>query len=118
MPWPHLRAFLDRLDAQGDLLRIADPVTWEYEIVALTRQTSDVQGPALLFENVADSRYPVLSGLFAAQRRVALEVGERELYDAYREREDQPREPLVVDAGPCQEIVLRGDEIDLRELPI
>ena len=26
--------------------------------------------------------------------------------------------PVVVDAGPCQEIVLRGDEIDLRELPI
>ena len=43
-------------------------------------------------ERVADSRYPVLSGLFAAQRRVALalEVGERELYDTYREREEQP----------------------------
>ncbi len=120
MPWPDLRAFLERLESEGDLLRIADPVSWEYEIVALTRQTSDVQGPALLFENVADSRYPVLSGLFAAQRRVALalEVGERELYDAYREREERPVEPLLVDSGPCQEIVLRGDEIDLRELPI
>ncbi|HLH23469.1 MAG TPA: UbiD family decarboxylase [Chloroflexota bacterium] len=120
MPWPDLRSFLDRLEAEGDLLRIADPVTWEYEIVALTRESSDVQGPALLFERVQDSRFPVLSGLFAAQRRVALalEVGERELYDAYREREERPLPPVLVDEGACQEIVLRGDEIDLRELPI
>jgi UbiD family decarboxylase len=120
MPWPDLRCFLDRLEAQGDLLRVADPVTWEYEIVALTRETSDVQGPALLFERVQDSSFPVLSGLFAAQRRVALalEVGERELYDAYREREERPLEPVMVEGGACQEIVLRGDEIDLRELPI
>ncbi|HZS01804.1 MAG TPA: UbiD family decarboxylase [Chloroflexota bacterium] len=120
MPWPDLRSFLDRLEAQGDLLRIVDPVTWQYEIVALTRETSDVQGPALLFERVQDSRYPVLSGLFAARRRVALalEVDERDLYDAYRQREEQPLPPVVVDDGACQEIVLRGDEIDLRELPI
>ena len=120
MPWPDLRTFLGRLEADGDLLRVRDPVTWEYEIVALTRETSDVAGPALLFEQVQDSRYPCLSGLFAAQRRVALalEVGERELYDEYRRREERPIEPVVVDAGPCQEIVLRGDEIDLRDLPI
>jgi 2,5-furandicarboxylate decarboxylase 1 len=120
MPWPDLRSFLDRLEAEGDLLRIAEPVTWEYEIVALTRETSDVQGPALLCERVQDSSFPVLSGLFAAQRRVALalEVDERDLYDAYRQREEQPLAPVMVDGGACQEIVLRGDEIDLRQLPI
>lgn len=120
MPWPDLRAFLARLEEQGDLLRIAEPATWEYEIVALTRQTSDIEGPALLFEQVADSQLPVLSGLFAARRRVALalEVDEEHLYDVYREREDQPLPPVLVEQGACQEIVLRGDEIDLQALPI
>jgi len=71
MPWPDLRAFLAFLEEQGDLLRIHEPLSWEYEIAALTRQTSDLQGPALLCERVVGSAFPVLSGLFAARRRVA-----------------------------------------------
>ncbi len=120
MPWPDLRTFLAYLEEQGDLLRIREAVSWEYEIVALTRQTSDLQGPALLCERVVGSAFPVLSGLFAARRRVAqaLEVPEERLYDLYREREERPITPVLVDSGPCQEIVLRGADIDLYALPI
>ena len=120
MAWPDLRAFLDALDRQGDLLRIKDEVDWAYEAAALTRQTSDIEGPALLFERVKDSAYPLLSGLFAARRRVALalEVTESNLFDAYREREERPRDAVIVEKGPCQEIVLEGDQVDLGTLPI
>lgn len=52
MPWPDLRTFLAALRSRGDLLRIPEMVDWEYEAVALTRRTSDMEGPALLFENV------------------------------------------------------------------
>jgi UbiD family decarboxylase len=118
--WPDLRAFLDALERQGDLLRIKDEVDWAYEAAALTRQTSDIEGPALLFERVKGSPYPLLSGLFAAQRRVALalEVPEPELFDAYRRREERPRDAVLVERGPCQEIVLTGAEADLTTLPI
>ncbi|HEX5452065.1 MAG TPA: UbiD family decarboxylase [Candidatus Limnocylindrales bacterium] len=121
MPWPDLRTFLAALESRGDLLRISEPVDPEYEVVALTRRTSDVDGPALLFENVKGASTPCLSGLFAAKRRVAwaLEVGERELEAAYREREGRLIEPVTVDGpGACQEIVLTGDQIDLFSLPI
>jgi 2,5-furandicarboxylate decarboxylase 1 len=118
--WPDLRAFLDTLERQGDLLRIKDEVDWAYEAAALTRQTSDIQGPALLFERVKGSGYPLLSGLFAARRRVALalEVLERELFEAYRVGEERPREPVLVGAGPCQEVVLQEADVDLQALPI
>jgi len=119
--WPDLRTFLDMLERNGDLLRIDRQVDWEYEAVALTRQTSDIQGPALLFESVRDSTFPCLSGLFAARRRVAwaLGVDEDRLMDAYREGERRYIEPVVTRATPaCQEIVLTGDDIDLSSLPI
>ncbi len=121
MPWSDLRTFLTALEARGDLVRIPEQVDWEYEAVALTRRTSDLDGPALLFERVRDSDTPCLSGLFAAKRRVAwaLEVAESDLDDVYREREGRAIEPVIA-AGPapCQEIVLTGDQIDLTTLPI
>jgi UbiD family decarboxylase len=120
MAWPDLRAFLDALEREGDLVRITEEVDWEYEIAALTRETSDMQGPALLFERVKDSPFPLLSGLFSAQRRVAraLELCPEELFDTYRQREERPREPVHVSDGACQEIVLQGDDVDLFRLPI
>jgi len=121
MAWPDLRSFLAALDDRGDLLRVPGPVDWEYEAVALTRQTSDIQGPALLFDRVRDSAVPCLSGLFAARRRVAwaLGVDDDELDAVYREREDRSLPPLVPAGRPaCQEVVLTGDQIDLFSLPI
>lgn len=120
MPWPDIRAFLDMLESRGDLIRISDPVHWEYEAVALTRHTSDIQGPALVFEKVRDSEIPCLSGLFAAKRRVAwaLEVDEDDLFDVYRQREETSLPVDTVDEAPCQEVVLTGDDIDLFSLPI
>jgi len=120
MAWNDLRDFLAMLEERGDLLRVKEPVDWEYEAVALTRRTSDLQGPALLFEQVRDSDYPCLSGLFAAKRRVAwsLQVDEDDLFDVYRRREETSLPVEEVEEAPCQEIVLTGDDIDLTTLPI
>src|SRR5215218_1025202 len=121
MPWPDLRSFLDALDERGDLLRVTRPVDWDYEAVGLTRHTSDIEGPALLFDHVRDADVPCVSGLFAAKRRVAwaLDVSENELDAAYREREDRSLPPtMAAGSPPCQEVVLTGDQIDLFKLPI
>jgi UbiD family decarboxylase len=119
--WHDLRSFLDALEARGDLCRIREPVDWEYEAVGLTRRTSDIEGPALLFERVRDSGFGCLSGLFAAKRRVAwaLGVDEAELDRVYQAREAQLLAPTISSGSPaCQEIVLTGDQIDVRTLPI
>jgi UbiD family decarboxylase len=121
MAWPDLRSFLEALDERGDLLRIPGPVAWEYEAAALTRHTSDIEGPALLFERVVDSAVPCVSGLFAARRRVAwaLGVDEDDVDRAYAEREERFIPPLEWKGPPpCQEVVLTGDDIDLFSLPI
>ena len=120
MAWKDLRLFLEKLEEMGDLVRIKDPFSTRYEIVGLTRQAADADGPALLFENVKESEFPVLSNLYGSKRRIALALGvpEEELFRYYLEHEEDYIEPRIVDEGPCQEIVLTGDEVDLRKLPI
>lgn len=115
-----IRDFLAQLEAEGDLIRIRDEVSTEYEIVALTRQSSDQDGPALLFERVRGSEFPVLSGLWGAQRRVAaaLGVASQELFQAYMERESRLLPPTLVETAPVQEVVWTGAQIDLARLPI
>jgi 2,5-furandicarboxylate decarboxylase 1 len=115
-----IRQFLASLESEGDLVRIKDRVSPRYDIVALTRQASDQGGPALLFENVEGSEFPVLSGLFGTQRRVAkaLGVGEGELFARYMEREGRSVEPRLVERTACQEVVWKGADIDLARLPI
>jgi len=115
-----LRAFLASLEAEGDLIRIRDRVSTEYDVVGLTRQASDQGGPALLFENVEGSDFPVLSGLFGTQRRVARALGvpEKELFARYMEREGRILEPKMAERSACQEVVWKSADIDLGKLPI
>src|SRR4051812_7483284 len=115
-----IREFLKALEAEGDLIRIRDKVSTQYDIVGLTRQSSDQGGPALLFENVEGSEFPVLSGLFGTQRRVAKALGvpEKELFARYLEREGRTLEPKMAERSACQEVVWKGADIDLGKLPI
>ncbi|GAB2458257.1 UbiD family decarboxylase [Nocardioides hungaricus] len=121
MAWSDLREFVTALEDRGDLLRVTEEVDWEYQAVALTRETSDLDGPALLFERMRESAYPCLSGLFAARRRVALALGHD--YDYllrhFDELESRYLEPeLVTGPAPCQEIVIEGADLDVLALPL
>ena len=51
-----LRGFLTHLESQKQLLRVRDEVDVKYEIAAGMRKTSDIEGPALLFENIRGYR--------------------------------------------------------------
>src|SRR4051812_34621720 len=99
MAWHDLRDYLKFLEQNNDLLVINEEVSAEYEIVALTRETSDVQGPALLFTNVKGYEYPVLSGLFAAERRVAnsFNVEPKDFINYYMEKEKDVIETKMVE---------------------
>ena len=47
-----LREFLNLLEAKKDLVHISRPTSPRFEIAAGIRKTSDIEGPALLFDNV------------------------------------------------------------------
>ena len=116
-----LRGFLAHLESQGQLVRVKDEVNVKYEIAAGMRKTSDIEGPALLFENIKG--YPgwrVLGGLFATRKLVALGLGvpQDQMLERYLTLEDKRIPPELVSTGPVKEIKWTGSQIDLSKIPI
>jgi 4-hydroxy-3-polyprenylbenzoate decarboxylase len=148
MPYASLRDFIDRLEAKGRLRRVAAPVSPHLEMTEIGTRLIAEGGPAALFENVVredGGRYsmPVLTNLFGTVERVAWgmdrepdelrEIGQTLAFlkqpeppGGWREALDMlpllktvmAMRPRMVGAAPCQEIVLKGEEIDLGLLPV
>ena len=116
-----LRGYLSHLEKQGQLLRVSDEVDAKFEIAAGIRKTSDIEGPALLFESVRGfPGWRVLGGLFATRKLVALGLGvpQEQLLERYLTLEDKRIPPEIVATGPVKEIKWSGDQVDLAKLPI
>jgi len=138
-----LRDFIERLAGAGRLVRVKAPVSAELEITEIHTRLLAEGGPAVLFENVEGSTMPVLANLFGTLERVAWgmnrephqlrELGEMLAFfrqpeppGGWREAVDMvpmlraamSMRPKSVGRAPCQEVVLRGDDIDLGRLPV
>src|SRR5579872_367571 len=148
MPYESLRDFIDRLERAGKLVRVKTPVSPVLEITEIHTRLLAEKGPAALFESVSrpeGGRYdmPVLTNLFGTVERVAWgmdrephqlrEVGETLAFLKQPEPPGGWREalemlpllktvlamkPKTVGKAPCQEVVLKGSEIDLGQFPI
>jgi UbiD family decarboxylase len=77
--FPDLRAFLDRLRRDGDLIEVAAPVDAYLEAAEIHRRVIAAGGPALLFTNVTGADFPLATNLFGTPRRAELAFGERPL---------------------------------------
>ena len=76
MAYRSLRDFITRLEKDGRLVRVKEPVSTELELTEIQTRVIAEGGPALLFENVinadgAPSAMPVLVNLFGTVERVA-----------------------------------------------
>lgn len=72
-----LRAFLEVLRREGELLAVDEPVDPYLEIAEIHRRVIARQGPALLFTTVKGSQFPVVTNLFGTPRRMELAFGHR-----------------------------------------
>ncbi len=70
-----LQTFLELLDRENELKVVSAEVDAELEITEIARRQIAENGPALLFENVNGSRYPLAINLFASERRIELGLG-------------------------------------------
>lgn len=136
-----LRDFLTLLEERGQLVRVRERVSPDLEITALADRAVKTGGPALLFEDVEGSELPVAINLFGTRQRMAWALGVDDLDDVparLRElldvklgggllglasnlpklRELSSLPPKRVTRAPVQEVVLRGDEVDLGALPV
>jgi len=79
LSFPDLRTFIDRLRRDGDLVTVDAPVDPRLEVAEIHRRVIAAGGPALLFTNVARSRFRLATNLFGTARRAELAFGERPL---------------------------------------
>jgi len=79
MPQPpaNLRAFVELLRARGELAHVRARVDPELEVAEIHRRVIAADGPALYFEQVAGSPFPLVTNLFGSQKRVELAFGSR-----------------------------------------
>lgn len=140
-----LNDYIARLEREGELLRIAAPVSPVEEIAEITDRVSKMPGggKALLFENTGTG-FPVLTNMFGSERRMALALGVGSLgelsdrIDGLLRQAVAPRSSLmdklralpmlsemarwfprtVSGRGACQQVVLMGDSASLAALPV
>jgi menaquinone biosynthesis decarboxylase len=72
---PNLRSFLEVLRRENDLLTIEAEVDPYLELAEVHRRVIARGGPALLFNRVKGSRYPVVTNLFGTPRRIERAFG-------------------------------------------
>jgi 4-hydroxy-3-polyprenylbenzoate decarboxylase len=119
-----LQSHLAELDAKGLLVRVDRPINKDTELHPLVRcqylgGIAEDDRRAFLFTHVIDSagrRYdmPVVVGAFAASPRIyAMGMG-RSVADIgmdWLHAISHPIAPVVVTDAPCQEVVIKGDDL-------
>lgn len=70
-----LRTFLDLLTRENEIITIKTEVDPYLELAEIHRRVIDQGGPALLFDRVKSSGYPVVTNLFGTERRLDLAFG-------------------------------------------
>lgn len=143
MKFKDLREFIAFLEDRGELCRIKTPVSWDLEIAEIADRVVKRGGPALLFEDVTGYDIPVLINMYGSERRIAWALGVENLDDVVERFQGilglmhgAPEglvnklrtlgqlvhlgsfQPKTVRRAPCQEVVLKGDDVDLFQLPI
>ncbi|MFZ5969692.1 MAG: menaquinone biosynthesis decarboxylase [Bacillota bacterium] len=140
MSYKDLQDFMKHLDEKGLLKRIKAEVDSELEITEIADRISKQYGPALLFENVKGSPYPVLINAMGTYERMGMALGVENLDDIGNDIEEfidmsnylgimkkfqsLPRLARMATVfpiklptkGACQEVI--ENEPDLTKLPV
>jgi 4-hydroxy-3-polyprenylbenzoate decarboxylase len=135
-----LQEFVAALEADKDLVRVTVPVDPHLEVTCIVQRVIRQHGAALLFERPTRGELPLLINAFGTPRRMARALGVDSLDDigariAELLKPELPHgvgglrdalgkvsqlrsaPPRRVKAAPCQEIVRRGNDVDLDALP-
>lgn len=134
-----LQEFIQILEERKQLVRIREEVDADLEIAEISDRVMKAHGPALLFENVKGSAFPLLINAYGSWQRMAWALGVEDVEQLATKLRElikmQPPQsfwdklkvlpklmdiakslPKEVGSGHCQEVVM--DEVDLSKLPI
>ena len=119
------REFIAVAEQQGLLRRVRQSVDRSWEPACMAKWAyqalADEDRFGLLFEDVEGSEFALCTGALGASRQayaVALGVAPDEINDVWINALLNPIPPTTVKKAPCQEVVRKGDEVRLSDLPV
>ena len=119
-----LRSYLEVLADAGQLVRIAGEVSLEHELANVAATLARQGGGGVLFEKPHASLWPVFTNAVVNQHQAALALGCS--VDQVSDRIGRALIPQngilpaarVGEEAPWKQNVLRGEQVDIRKLPI
>jgi len=136
MAFRDLREFVKALEARKWLKRVTTEVSADLEISEVYDRAVKKSGPALLFEKVKGSKFPVLINAFGSSERMALALNAENIEQVTKKFEElanlQAPEglidkakmlpklfefakipPKLVSKGACQEVVIENPDLSI-----
>lgn len=117
-----LQGIIDLLKKKDMLVRVKSPVDIKHEMAGIAKKFDG--GKAVLFEKLQNSDVPMLTGLYWNRKVLAeiFNVNEKDLpfltADAIKKWSNNPIDPIVVDQGPANEVIIENNDDLLRDIPI
>ena len=117
------RSFIEQLKKTGDVVVVDKEVHWDLELGAISRRATEIDGPAIVFNNITD--YPgqsIFVNPISTWRRAAVTLGLPaharipEIYEEYIRRDSNPIPPVEVKDAVCRDVIIRGKDVDVTNL--
>ncbi len=141
MAFEDLRQFLDRLEKDGELLKVREEVDPHLEMTQLLDRAVKEGGPAVLFENVKGSKVRIAGNILGTHKRMlkalcfedysSIDYKLSSIMDLKAPQgiidklkmlpelaELSSLFPKLVKSGPCKEVILRKGQFSLKEIPV
>lgn len=140
MSYKNLQSFIKKLEKEGQLVRVTKEVDSYLEITEIADRVSKAYGPALLFEKVKGSPYPVLINAMGTYERMSMALSAKDFKELEEDlarfldmtnymgianiAKSAPRLSRLASVfpiklptkGSCQEVIERDP--DLTKLPV
>ena len=117
-----LREYLALLEARGLLKRISAEVDLNHEVGAIAARSLERKGPALMFENSKGYKgQPLVANIISTTQQLAVafntEADEEVIHERVVEGMNKRIPSVTLASGPCKEVIITGDDIDIDIFP-
>jgi len=117
------RSFISLLEDKGDLIRVKREVDLNYDLASIL-WNFEKEGKAVLFENVKEKSFSAVGGLFQNLSRIHLglnipgKFNPEKISDKIGLALKNPIPYLTVESSPAKEVIEKGEDVNLNDLPI
>ena len=112
-----IREYLQMLDDNGYLDRRHEAI--DLEEIPYQLELQEKKGNTVIFDNINGYKYGLFNNVFGRRDYLALAFGceKEKVVDIFGERMDRRVKPVMIEAGPVQEVVLEHGDFDIRNFP-